>query len=102
MAKVEDTKLHFMTTYKGIENAFIIDVRTKDEYDAGHIKDAINVNFYDPDFIENMKKVCEGKKPFIYCRSGGRSAKAVQMLKDIGIVSEDMPGGMMAYRDLVG
>ncbi|MCF7816203.1 MAG: rhodanese-like domain-containing protein [Candidatus Pacebacteria bacterium] len=95
-------KKDFMSTYRDTKNGLLVDVRTKDEYDTGHIAGAINIDFYSSSFIENIKNVSEGKHLFIYCRSGARSGKAVEMLKAEGLTVEDLPGGIIARQDLIG
>jgi len=64
----------------------IIDIRTPREYAAGHIKDAVLINFYDPNFAKNIEKAGLNKlEPiFIYCRSGNRSGHAIPIFKKLG------------------
>jgi len=53
----------------------IIDIRTPREFNAGHIKGAINIDFYKKDFYTKMQAY--KNKPFIYyCRSGNRTGNA--------------------------
>ncbi len=53
----------------------IVDIRTAREFDAGHIKGAINIDFYKKDFYSKMEAY--KNKPFIYyCRSGNRTGQA--------------------------
>lgn len=77
----------------------VLDVRTADEFEAGHIKGAINASFLDDDFEQKLKAV-EGKPVLVHCASGGRSAKAVkQMLgKDFPELYH-MNGGLKAWKD---
>ncbi len=61
----------------------LVDVRTKPEFDAGHIAGAVNVDVNNPDFVSLMKKVVNNNKPLaIYCRSGHRSKMAIAKLTD--------------------
>ncbi len=62
----------------------LIDVRTPKEYAAGHIKSAVNINFFDDDFISQMSKLDKDKEIYVYCRSGGRSGKASKKLEAAG------------------
>lgn len=77
----------------------VLDVRTADEFEKGHIKGAKNLSFLDSDFEQKLKEV-EGKPVLVHCASGGRSAKAVkQMLgKDFPELYH-MNGGMKAWQD---
>jgi len=76
----------------------LIDVRTPKEYNDGHIKDAVNINFYDDDFITQMSKLDKGKEIYIYCRSGGRSGRAAKKLKAAGFTKVyDLQGGFINW-----
>jgi len=76
----------------------LIDVRTPKEYTDGHIKDAVNINFYDDNFITQMSKLDKGKEIYIYCRSGGRSGKAAKKLKEAGFTKVyDLQGGFINW-----
>ena len=55
---------------------FILDVRTAEEFNSGHIKDATNIDFYSNDFIEKLKLIRKEIPVYVYCRSGGRSSAA--------------------------
>ncbi len=66
-------------------NVLIIDVREKKDYDAGHMKGAINIPDGEP--VDNYKDVLEANKDktmVTHCYSGNRSAKLAQMLSDKG------------------
>lgn len=61
-----------------------VDVRTEDEFAAGHPTDAINVPF-DPDFVATMSKRFAKDAPLIVgCKMGGRSARAAAALVEAG------------------
>lgn len=71
-------------TYKEIMETseyVIIDVRTKEEYEEGHIKDAINIPY---DEIDDTFKEDKEKTIFVYCRSGQRASIAAQTLTNMG------------------
>ncbi len=67
-------------------NAQLLDIRTPVEFNAGHIKNAILVNYYDRNFANNILKLGLDKNQpvFIYCRSGHRSGNAVIIFKKLG------------------
>lgn len=58
------------------KGVLVVDVRTPQEFKAGHISGAVNIDYYDAKFLDNIKKLSRNKSLLIYCRSGGRSAKA--------------------------
>ena len=68
------------------ENAVILDVRTEDEYLDGKIPNAINIDIYKGQgFIyEVEEKLDKSKNIFVYCKSGGRSSQACQILNQLG------------------
>ena len=78
----------------GIENAVIVDVRTKEEYDTDHIENAINVSSTVIKF--NIKaKVSDLETPIIvYCQSGRRSAESANILVNLGYKNVYDMGGI--------
>jgi len=89
-----------MTFKKEISNNGIqlIDVRTPDEYSQGHIKGAFLINFFSEYFKENLNKLDKNKPVYVYCKSGGRSAKTSEILADMGFTKiVDLKGGFLAW-----
>ena len=68
-------------------NYVIIDVRTKEEYEESHIKGAINIPY---DQIDEKTKLDKKKDILVYCKSGVRSNKAYNTLKDLGYKVTDL------------
>ncbi len=62
----------------------LVDIRTPQEYNAGHIKGAVMIDFYSPDFKNKMAGLDRNKPVYIYCRSGNRSSHAAIMLQQLG------------------
>jgi phage shock protein E len=62
----------------------IFDVRTPKEYKSGHIDGAVNMHVYDKDFETRLDSLDKNKTVYIYCKAGGRSAEAVETMKDKG------------------
>ncbi len=78
--------------------AQIIDVRTPEEFNTGHILDAENINWLGDDFVKNTEKLDKSEPIFVYCKSGGRSAKAAAKLEEIGFKKiYNLEGGMMKW-----
>lgn len=68
-----------------VDSPQLVDVRTEDEFAQGHLEGALNIDFYSDDFVSEMEKNLDKNSPlFIYCRSGGRSAKASAQLQEAG------------------
>lgn len=77
-----------------IENGILIDVRTPEEFDAGHLDNALNVNWFDSDFTKQMEGIDKDQPIYIYCKKGGRSAKAANLLDSLGYQNViDLEGG---------
>lgn len=65
-----------------------VDVRTAREYAAGHIDDAINIDFLDTATFKDKVEDLDKEKPvYLYCQVGGRSKQAAELLKDMGFTS---------------
>ncbi|MDQ3192722.1 MAG: rhodanese-like domain-containing protein [Bacteroidota bacterium] len=63
----------------------VVDIRTPEEYKTGHIPGAVNINYYDEDFLQNLQNEYSIEKPlFIYCASANRSTKAMILMKKNG------------------
>ena len=77
----------------------LLDVRTKEEWDEGHLKGAKLVTLSEEGFAVRAKAVLDPKKPVIvYCRSGNRSAKAAKQLRDGGFTTVlVLAGGIVAW-----
>lgn len=82
-----------------VENGVLVDVRTPEEYNAGHIDNAINVNWFDSDFAVQMEKMDKGKTIYLYCQKGGRSGKAATMLREKGYKIVDLIGGYDTWKE---
>ncbi|WP_317168323.1 rhodanese-like domain-containing protein [Pelagihabitans pacificus] len=78
----------------------LVDVRTPREFNQGHIKNAINIDFYDStNFERSFGKLDKGKPVYIYCRSGARSQKAAKKLLDMGFSKIfDLKRGYMGWK----
>ena len=63
------------------ENIILIDVRTENEYNSGHIKNAINIPLND---IQNKIDYQKDKPLAVYCRTGKRSLEAAKTLAKMG------------------
>ncbi|WP_300357294.1 rhodanese-like domain-containing protein [Fusobacterium sp.] len=89
----EKAKEMFETSDKYI----ILDVRTKEEYKEGHIKDAINIpneDIFDDDILNE-----ELDMPiFVYCRSGHRSLQASAKLALLGYTNIYEFGGINTWK----
>ena len=65
-------------------NTVLLDVRTPEEYAAGHLSGAQNLNFNAPDFAARLSRLDPNKVYVLYCRSGNRSNQAGLVMQDKG------------------
>lgn len=88
----------FQSKLSEFPDAQLVDVRTPEEYNSGHIQNSLNLNVYDSNFDKEISKLDKSKPVFVYCRSGGRSSSAASKLVDMGF-SEiyDLQGGITAW-----
>ena len=61
---------------------FLLDVREEYEYQEGHIKGAVNLPLRE--ILSQKDSLPKDKDIYVYCRSGHRSADAVNFLKSLG------------------
>ncbi|MCW1884132.1 rhodanese-like domain-containing protein [Luteolibacter flavescens] len=91
--KIEQTEKHLA------DGAQLLDVRTQEEWDEGHIKGAKFVPIAKDGFLEGAKAALDPKKPvLVYCKSGGRSARAAKQLREAGFTVHDLAGGITAWK----
>lgn len=81
------------------KNVQLVDVRTQEEFDQGHIEDAINIDFFeDETFDEKFAQFDKNAPIYIYCQSGGRSQKSAKILQQLGFKNIiDLEGGYGAW-----
>lgn len=81
------------------KNVQLIDVRTVEEYDLGHIEGSINIDFKNQEKFNQFFGKLDKKKPvYLYCRSGNRSKKSADILLEIGFSEVyDLKGGFVEW-----
>jgi phage shock protein E len=81
------------------EDLVILDVRTQEEFDEGHIEGAVLLDIYRDDFAEELATFDRDVPYVLYCRSGNRSQQARQMMADLGFASvQDVDGGIVGWQ----
>jgi phage shock protein E len=79
-------------------NQTIIDIRTPQEYGQGYIEGAININYFDRSFLDQVSEFDKNKPIFIYCRSGNRTSSASKKLLKLGFTEVyDLQGGIISW-----
>jgi len=67
--------------HNGDSNFIILDIRTSGEYQSGHIKDSIMIDYYSKSFADEIGRLDKDKSYLIYCRSGNRSARSMALFE---------------------
>ena len=81
------------------DEGIILDVRTIDEVNKGHIQDATNIDFYASDLTSKLNLLRKDVPVYVYCASGGRSSKTVAKMKDLGFKKVfNLIGGFGAWK----
>ena len=62
----------------------VLDVRTPDEFNQGHIKGALNIDVYQSDAISKIDKLNKNTKYLVYCRTRNRSGYVVEHMMKSG------------------
>ena len=77
----------------------IIDVRTPEEFAHEHIENTINIDYYSEIFRGELNKLDKNKTYLIYCRSGNRSGKALDIMAELNFREVyNMLGGIIEWK----
>lgn len=88
----------FEQLLKDKSNAIVLDVRTPQEFSGGHITGAVNLDIYDNGFKDALGKLDKTRPVLVYCKSGGRSGNAAQMMGEMGFKEVyNLQGGILAW-----
>ena len=78
----------------------LIDVRTLEEVNDSKIPNSINIDYYHNSFEKSLDSLDKNFNYFIYCRSGNRSMKTVNILKSKGFEKAfNLQGGIIAWKE---
>lgn len=72
-----------ITARGGQADFVILDVRTPEEFRQGRLAGAVNLNLAAPDFPARLAKLDRTKTYLVYCRSGNRSARAIDAMRQL-------------------
>jgi rhodanese-related sulfurtransferase len=77
----------------------LLDVRTPQEIQLGKIEGAIEMDYMQPTFKEEVITLDKEKTVLVYCAAGGRSHKAMLLMKDLGFKEVyNLEGGIEAWK----
>lgn len=101
-AEIKNADVNQVEEYIKSGKYIVVDVRKSDEYSAGHIKGAGNVDYYDDNFESLFEEKYSDKNQsyILYCRSGMRSQYSAEILEELGYKNLiNMTGGILAWQD---
>ena len=77
----------------------VLDVRTPEEFTSGHLNNAQNIDYNSEAFRDEVNKLDKSKTYIIHCRSGGRSAKALEIMKNLNFKEVYDMGGILQWQE---
>ena len=78
----------------------ILDVRTPEEWVEGTILGAEKINYHDDNFAQQVDKLDKNTPVYIYCKAGGRSSSAADILKEKGFAKVyNLDGGITSWQE---
>ncbi|MDY6912695.1 MAG: rhodanese-like domain-containing protein [Chloroflexota bacterium] len=76
----------------------ILDVRTPEEFAAGHLEGAINIDFYGEAFKDHLNSLDKDKSYLIYCRTARRTGEALKIMETLDFAAVyNMLGGIVQW-----
>jgi len=75
-------------------SAYLVDVRSTEEFQKAHLKHAQNIDVKSPGFLKNIAQLDKAKPIYLYCRSGHRSGLATDSLLNLGYAKVYNIGGL--------
>ena len=82
------------------KNYLIVDVRTPQEYELSHIPGSVSLPLQELEQgkgIQDIKSQLKGRQLIAYCTSGKRSARALVLLQNAGVIGTKVQGGIEAW-----
>jgi rhodanese-related sulfurtransferase len=80
------------------EGLVVLDIRTPEEFAAGHIAGAVNVDYYEANFRDQLDTLDKGAPYVMYCRSGNRSSDARGIMEELGFQEVyELDGGVLSW-----
>ena len=81
------------------QDVLVIDVRTTQEWQSGHLEEAQHIEWQD--ILSISESVSKDKEIYLYCRSGNRSGKATKILIDAGYINAINAGSIQEANNLL-
>ena len=80
------------------EQVQLIDSRTPEEFNAGHIQGAVNINIDDENFRAKVNELDKSRPIAVYCRGGRRSKEAADIMAGCGYDVTELSEGIISWK----
>lgn len=81
------------------QQGIVLDVRTPEEFTESHLPDARNIDYKNEAFKDSIQTLDKSKPYYVYCKSGVRSGKAAEIMREMGFTRVyNMEGGIDAWK----
>ena len=98
--KIDSVEAHKLITDNEINPDFVIlDVRTPEEFNSGHIQNAINIDYKSSNFKDEVNKLDKNKIYAVYCHSGRRAAASADIMEELGFKNIYNIGGVLQWQE---
>ena len=78
----------------------LLDIRTSEEFSAGHLAGAENIDYYQSTFAQQLDQLDRDTPIAIYCRSGSRSGHTLEIMEAMGFTNVvELQGGVLAWQE---
>ena len=81
------TPLETEALLKQQPDVVVLDIRTPEEFNAGHIAGAVNIDYFAADFADRIAGLDPAKTYVLHCKSGGRSDRSLPLLRASNITN---------------
>ncbi|MDO1447378.1 rhodanese-like domain-containing protein [Rhodocytophaga aerolata] len=82
-----------------VNQGIVLDVRTTEEFTESHLPDARNIDYKNEAFKDSIQTLDKSKPYYVYCKSGVRSGKAAEIMREMGFTRVyNMEGGIDAWK----
>lgn len=100
MPDVREVDLHTAAhMIEAIPDLIVLDVRMPPEVSEARLQQSLNIDFYADDFEHLLAGLDRQACYLVYCRSGGRSAHALDLMEELGFArAVHMPAGIEGWR----
>ena len=99
LSQIELISPEEMQQISQIEGMQLIDVRTPEEYEEGYIEGFQNIDYFSDTFSQEIESLDKSKPVIVYCKSGNRSGKCAEKMKEAGFSKiYDLDGGITKWK----